>query len=124
MTTNTKLKREQPIFFKKIPSTENTPANAVMNRYVGEVSGEPVVEIIHAGTKWLVKESECLDRETALSKRAEELNRLIAPLKADNPRKSDLAKALGICGSTLRRWNSIIQNFLPKTDNPTEEAAP
>lgn len=105
---------KKPVFFQKIPITETTPPNAYINRYVGEVNGETVVEIVHGGAKWLVKERECLDQETALSKRAEELNTLIERYKVKHPRESDLIKAIGVCKSTYRKWNAIIQNHLKK----------
>lgn len=108
------LKKEQPLFFKKLPVTDTSPANAQFGRYVGVVNGEQVIEINHASQKWLVRESEVLDRDAALAKRAEELNAKIEALKPKHSRKPALLQALGICESTYRRWNQLIQNHLPK----------
>lgn len=111
----TALLKDQPVFFRKIPVTEATPPNATVNRYLGPLNGEQVVEIFHAGAKWLVKESELLDIDAALARRAEELNAKIEASKTKHSRRPDLIRDLGICESTYRRWNRIIQNYLPKT---------
>lgn len=121
------LRKEQPVFFKKIPATEQTPPNATVNRYLDKLNGEYVVEIIHAGAKWLVKESELLDHDAAMARRAQELNQKIEALRPKHSRKPDLIKALGICESTYRRWNRIIQNYLPKVQDeliPNREERP
>lgn len=112
MTAN--YKHGQPVFFKKIPATEKSPPNAVVCRYLEPYKGEPVLEIIYANAKWIVKECEVLDVGAALSVRAKELHALIGAQKPKHPRKSDLIYALGICDSTYQRWNRIIRNHLVK----------
>lgn len=107
------FKHGQPVFFKKIPATEKSPPNAVVNRYLEPYKGEPVLEIIYASSKWIVRECEVLDVGAALSVRAKELAALIDAQEVKHPRKPDLIKALGICESTFKRWNRIIQNHLP-----------
>lgn len=110
----------QPVFFQKLPATEKTPPNAEFKRYMGDVAGEPVVEISKSDGKWIVRASEVLSVEEALKQKATQLQAKIDEQRPKWPRKSDLVKALGICESTFRRWNGLIRNYLPQK----EEAKP
>ncbi len=115
----TAFKPNQPVFFKKLPATEKTPTNAEVKRYLGIVDGEPAIEIVHGGNKWIVRESECLSVDEALHRRAEYLNKRIATAKSvvlPDDTKKNLAAALGICESTLRRWYRLINAFMRKPE--------
>jgi len=108
------LKPNQPVFFKKLPSTEKSPPNATMNRYLGDIKGGVAVEITTAGNKWIVWEHECLSVEHAMSIRAKQLDDKINAIRKADPKitMKALSDALGICESTLRRWNMIVKAFL------------
>ncbi len=106
-----KFKKDQGVFFKKVPSTPRAPTNAIVKRDMGELNGVSVIEIETAGNRWIVTEAECLSVGDAFAKRAEWLSGRIEPLKKDFPVKKDLAKALGICTGTLRKWLWIVSRY-------------
>lgn len=118
------LKKNQPIFFKKLPRTEETPPNATVLRCLGNVSGECAVEIETAGQKWIVKESECWTVEDALCMKAAELHEKIEKTKtAFGPAiktNTDLATAINVSVGTLRRWQKIVKGFLRTPQPPLD----
>ena len=115
------LKKNQPIFFKKLPRTEETPANATVLRCLGHVGGECAVEIETGGKKWIVKESECWPVEDALCMKAAELHEKIEKTKTmfgpAIKTNLNLASYLNVSVSTLNRWQKIVKGFL-KTEQP------
>lgn len=116
--------RNQPIFFRKLPSSEETKPNAVYKRSLGEIptQGE-VCEIEYHGQLWTVKESEALNSSTALGETAKKYHEQVESarkLAASNngannsPTLKLIAKAFGKSEGTLRKRMKFIKQYMPQ----------
>ncbi len=113
-----------PVFFRTLPVTENTPTNAIFNRYMDtKLEGEEIVEVHYDGGNWTCKESEALTQPQAMVKLAEKLNAEVESAKAeilkartdgDKITQPELAEKLGMGVSALCNRLAIIKTFLPK----------
>lgn len=102
--------KNDSLFFRTLPKTEESPTNAVFVRDMGIVGGEPCYEIIWRSEKWIVKDSEVFDRDGALKKAAETYK---AEIKSTGETKPDaIAKSLGISVGTLRKRQKLIAQHL------------
>lgn len=117
--------RNQPIFFRKLPKSEDTEPNAVYKRSLGNLPKQgPVCEIEWRDTLWTVRESEALSASEALSEQAkkyqdqiEQARRMASTQNGANnanPSLELVAKAFGKSVGTLRKRMKFVQNFLPK----------
>ena len=109
--------RNQLVFFKKLPSSEETKPNAVYKRSMGVIPVQGVVcEIEWHGQLWMVKETEVLTAAEALSTMAKQYQEQIekAHKGANSNSFKDVAKAFGKSMSTLRKRMKFVRQYLPK----------
>lgn len=107
---NPALTKHTPLFFKKLPVTEETPPNASYVRFVGQLPKAEAHEIDFHGEKWTVGREDILTVHEALAKTAGKYD---AEIKAASGRNAqEKAKAMGMSESTLRKRMALVQNHL------------
>lgn len=106
------LNRNDPVYFKILPITEDRKTNAVFLRELGDCNGEPCCEILYRQERWIVRNSEVLSIGVAMQKAAEKCR---DEINATGKTKFvEIAKALGICTGTLRKRRKLIANHFGK----------
>jgi hypothetical protein len=120
MTDTPKFERNQAVWFRKFPQTENSPPNAIFKRNVGEINGRMVCEIVWKSEVWKVGEDEIKTTDQALRETTEkiqaEINQAKRTLGTDTVPKAAIARALRISETTLcKRMKLIQQHLQPKT---------
>lgn len=118
-----KFEPKQPVFFNKLPATENSLPNANVIRHLDPVNGVDVVEIKWQEENWIVRADECMLPAEAFAKKAAELHAKIEEAKKVHTKRKDVVAALGVCDTTFRRWCKIIKSFLPGAEQEPEPKA-
>ena len=106
------IERNTPIFFKKLPQTEETKTNAVYIRSLGQLNGEEICEIKYLQELWKVAESEVLTERMGRLRRAQQIDGEISAVRTDGMKNKQLADALKISTSTLKKRLEFCQNHL------------
>lgn len=108
------MDKNTPLFFKKLPITEETPPNAIYLRFLDDLPKARAHEILYHGERWVVGEEDILTVHQGLAKTAEKFNAEIAEAKKKWNTPKQLAQAMGISETTLRKRMKLVQNHLTK----------
>lgn len=104
-----------PIFFKKLPCTEDTSPNAVYLRPMGVLpNGNAAHEIQKGQEKWIVGSSDFLLPGQAMAITAQEFQAEIDKVKKPGMQVVEIAKAMGCSVGTLKQRMKLIRNHLVK----------
>lgn len=105
------MKKNTPVFFKKVPKRLDCEANAEYLRDLGTVGGEEVCEIARWPDmeRWIVKRSEIKDERAALDEIVQNWEDEIVAAKERNQTKAAWAAKIGISPGTLRRRLRLIK---------------
>lgn len=112
------FKRNDPVWFRKFPQTEDSIPNAIYKHSLGELRGRKVCKIIWRGEEWKVGEDEIKTTDQALGEVAAKLKAQIEIAQARSASgsvrgsKKATAKALGISETALRRRLKLVQQHL------------
>jgi hypothetical protein len=108
------LEKNTPLFFKRLPKTEDSPADAVYLRFLGDApAAGPAHEILWRGEKWIVRDIDILTHREALVEAAKRWQRKIDDARKPGMKIEQIALALQISVGTLRDKMKLVRNHLP-----------
>lgn len=110
-----RLEKNTPVFFRRLPVTENTLPNAVYLGYKGDLPCGPVHQLLWHSEKWIVGDNDFLTKPEALARTALELQKRIDGAKKPGMKLPEIASALGMSAATLTQKLKLIRNHLPET---------
>lgn len=111
------LIKNTPLFFKKLPITEDTKPNATFVRDMGVVAGAAVCEIEWHSERWIVKCSEVLPVHLALREAANKYRDQIEAARVGKITRQEIAKAMGVSESTPAKRMTFVKTHATNKSN-------
>lgn len=117
MTAHRELPKNTPVFFKVRPKTEYTPPDAAYVRLHSFLpNGQEVHVIKWHGEDWKVGPGDFLTHQEAMKATALKHRQDIDSFRRPGMKLKELAKAMGISETTLRKRLGMIQNHIPANE--------